>query len=172
MLQCGWTFSLNIVKWKKPDKKIIFEYSEQVNETVKSNVCQGLGNGSDSLMGAAFLSGWWKSSGFSTSGRCNGCSVLMNELHAVELVSEMVNFMLISPPPPGKTPPTRILFYIIWNRSPLRQCGQHKILCQHHCILVSWVTTKPRGLEQVSSTLQTSGVSFPCMKRRSFTRLF
>ena len=172
MLQCGWTLRTLLRERNQTKRSHLYKTFRRSKfiETVKTDVCQGLGDGSDCLMGTGFPSGWWKSSG---TGRRNGCSILLNVLHAAELFSEMVNFRWISPPPPTKnTAHTQdsILHHLkqkasqgVWMTLNLVSTPLYTGALGH--------SAKPCGLEQVSSTLQTSGVSFPCMKRRPLTGL-
>jgi len=163
MLQCGWTLRTLLSERNQTKRSHLYKTfrTGKFIETVKTDVCQGLGDGSDCLMGAGFLSGWWKSSG---TGRGNGCSILLNVLQAAQLFTEMVNFMWISPSPTKKTPHTQdfVLHHLkqkpsqaVWTTQNLVSTPLYTGELGH--------STKPCGLEKVSSTLQTSGVSFPCI---------
>ena len=138
MLQCGWTLRTLLSERNQTKRSHLYKTfrTGKFIETVKIDVCQGLGDGSDCLMGAGFFSGWWKSSGTAEAMVTQSCWMYYRLLNCSLKWLILCEF---HPPPQKKHPTHRILFYIIWNRSPLRQCEQHRILCQHHCILVSWV---------------------------------
>lgn len=128
---------------------------------------QGLGErkmGSNCLMGTRFsfrvIKMFWNLIEVMIAQHCE-CTTCYWIVHF-----EMVYAMWISPP----KKPDSILFYIIWNRTALRQFRTTQNLTSTPLyVWESGCLTKLRGLEQVSPTLQTS--FFSRVKWRYFTGL-